>query len=400
MDTKKILFVSGSLGLGHVTRDLEISKELAAKVPNIDISWLAYEPASSVIKNAGGKLVPEAELLINDNIIAESVAKGTELNLFKYSFKALSEWNKNVEIFRKIIQRQQFDLIIGDETYDINIAMIKNKLKINTIFIAIFDFIGLDAMTLNPVERIGVYYINRLWAKSPFTMLKGNNKALFVGELEDIQNKRFGFLLPNRRSQGQQYYHFLGYILAFNPEQYLDREKIRARLGYGKEPLLICSIGGTAVGKTLLEICGQAFHLVKNQIPDLRMILVGGPNLDMKSLVAPEGVEVRQYIPALYEHFAACDMAVVQAGGTTTLELTALQRPFVYIPQKNHCEQNLTVCARLKRHHTGIRMDYDTLTPQSLTEVIVQNIGKPVSYEKIPVNGGRRAAELIGQLLV
>ena len=53
------------------------------------------------------------------------------------------------------------------------------------------------------------------------------------------------------------------------------------------------------------------------------MIAVAGPRIDPASLGAPAGVEVRAFVPDLYKHLAACDLAVVQGGLTTTMELTA-----------------------------------------------------------------------------
>ena len=58
-------------------------------------------------------------------------------------------------------------------------------------------------------------------------------------------------------------------------------------------------------------------------------------------------------MPRLYEHFAACDVAVVQGGGTSTLELTALRPPFVYFPLEGHAEQTLVVAKRLARQGAG-----------------------------------------------
>lgn len=60
------------------------------------------------------------------------------------------------------------------------------------------------------------------------------------------------------------------------------------------------------------------------------MILVCGPRLSYDSLEAPESVEVKGYVPALYEHFAASDLAIIRGGATSTLELTALNRPFLF----------------------------------------------------------------------
>lgn len=58
-------------------------------------------------------------------------------------------------------------------------------------------------------------------------------------------------------------------------------------------------------------------------------------------------MEVQSYVDRLYEHFAASDLAVVQAGGTTTPELTALRRPFLYFPLEEHFEQQVHVAGRL-----------------------------------------------------
>ena len=64
---------------------------------------------------------------------------------------------------------------------------------------------------------------------------------------------------------------------------------------------------------------------------------------------------MRGYVPDLYRHLAACDLAVVQGGLTTTMELTAARRPFLYFPLRNHFEQNLHVAHRLDRHGAGRR---------------------------------------------
>ena len=53
MDKKKILFISGSIGLGHVNRDITLANELSRRWPDIEISWLAAEPAKSVLRKQG-----------------------------------------------------------------------------------------------------------------------------------------------------------------------------------------------------------------------------------------------------------------------------------------------------------------------------------------------------------
>ena len=82
-----------------------------------------------------------------------------------------------------------------------------------------------------------------------------------------------------------------------------------------------------------------AFPAAKAHVPDLRMIVVAGPRIDPATLPDVDGLEVRPYVHDLYRHLAACDLAVVQGGLTTSMELTAAQRPFLYFPLRHHFEQ-------------------------------------------------------------
>ena len=96
MKANKILFFSGSVGLGHVYRDLVIANELRLKYPNIEISWLAISPASDVLLEAGEHLLPESRLLSDVNKTIEDVHKdGHQLNVINYLIKTRKGWNQN-----------------------------------------------------------------------------------------------------------------------------------------------------------------------------------------------------------------------------------------------------------------------------------------------------------------
>ena len=307
MAEANILFISGSCGLGHVTRDLAIANALRKLNPDITMSWLASHPAIQALQDAGEYLIPETAQYANVSCPAERAAKGTHLNLLKYLMKAQKEWNKNFEIYKKINSEERFDLIIGDETYEISAGMKKEPVVKKAPFVIIYDFVGLDAMTKNPGEWFGIYIWNRIWSKH---FKKGiahpADLIILVGVEEDVPDKSFGFLLPNRRDWAKALCQFVGYILNFNPEDYLDRAKIRSKLNYGEDPLIVCSIGGTNIGKELLELCARAYPILKDQVPDVHMVLVCGPRLSTEALKVPQGIEVKAYVPALYEHFAAC----------------------------------------------------------------------------------------------
>ena len=106
-----------------------------------------------------------------------------------------------------------------------------------------------------------------------------------------------------------------------------------------------------------------AFPEAKQRVPELRMIVVAGPRIDPASLPPHDGLEVRAFVHDLYRHLAACDLAVVQGGLTTSMELTANRRPFLYFPLRHHFEQNFHVRHRLERYGAGPGMDFETATP-------------------------------------
>ena len=105
------------------------------------------------------------------------------------------------------------------------------------------------------------------------------------------------------------------------------------------------TVGGSGVGGPLLRRVVEAHPYAAKRVPGLRTVVVTGPRIDPAAVPAPAGVEVRGYVPGLYRLLAACDVAVVQGGLTTTMELTALRRPFLYFPLRHHFEQQIHVAA-------------------------------------------------------
>ncbi|MCU0640228.1 MAG: hypothetical protein MUF59_10235 [Candidatus Krumholzibacteria bacterium] len=395
----KVLYISGSLGLGHVTRDLAIARELRRLMPDVEIDWLAVHPASLVIEEAGEKLIPEAAEYANENDFAEESSRGGGLNILRYLLRARKAWDRNVAVFERVVGSRHYDLVIGDETYEISLALRKRRGLKKFPFVMIFDFVGLDTMTRNPLERLGVYIYNYKWASGHMKGRKPSfDLGLFVGEPEDIKDEPFGFMLPSRRRFAEAVYRFVGYIMPFDPADLADRAAVRRALGYGAEPLVIASIGGTSIGSELLELCGKASPLLRERYPSLRMVLVTGPRLAADSVRAPEGVEVRQFVPKLYEHFAACDLSIVQGGATSSLELAALKIPFIYFPLEGHSEQ-ANVARMLRRHGVGVEMKLSKTTPASLASEMSRMLDSKTSYPGISVDGAKKAAELIARLM-
>jgi predicted glycosyltransferase len=224
--------------------------------------------------------------------------------------------------------------------------------------------------------------------------------AIFVGMPDDIVDETFGPQLPPIRDWTNDNFDFSGYITGFDPQALGSKEALRAEFGYrGDERVCIVAVGGSGVGGPLIRRVVAGTEAVRRVVPDLRFIVVTGPRLDPGSMPQRPGVEYRAFVPDLHRHLAACDIAIVQGGLTTTMELTACKVPFIYVPLREHFEQNFHVRARLARYRAGRCMDYDELTPDGLAQAIVEELRRDLNYTDVETGGAARAATLIAKLL-
>lgn len=395
--TKKILFISGSIGLGHVLRDLAIARELRNKNKNLEIYWMAGQPAAQVIKEAGETLLEESKYLGQESHFAEKMAKGHGMNINNYLFGVLREWAKSVWTLKKLTKEKEFDLIIGDEVYELIIAFLLFPKMKKAPYVMIYDFLGIEPMTKNIFERMGTYFWNLAWVlgnKASWV----EDLSLFVGDVNDTPDKSFGPLLPNYRAHALKHYKFLGNIISHNPKDYSDSEKIKEALGYTREPLIVCAVGGTSIGVELLNLCSKAYEVLTKEIPGIQMVIVCGPRIESSEIKSVKGIEVKGYVPNLYEHFAACDLAIVQGGGTTTMELVSLNKNFIYFPLSEHYEQEV-VSEKLTRMNAGIKLNFKDVNEIKLSRIVEKTLGEKADYKDVNTNGAVIAANHIEKLL-
>ncbi|MGZ6639954.1 MAG: alpha/beta hydrolase, partial [Solirubrobacteraceae bacterium] len=106
----RVLFVSGSIGLGHAARDLAIVRELRRLRPAVEVEWLAGDPARRLIEEAGETLLPESSELPDETGAAERASRGFSLNIVSYLLRARGAWKQTVATFEKVIERHAYDL--------------------------------------------------------------------------------------------------------------------------------------------------------------------------------------------------------------------------------------------------------------------------------------------------
>jgi predicted glycosyltransferase len=395
----RALFISSPIGLGHARRDVSIAKELRGLVPGLEVDWLAQHPVTRVLEAEAERIHPASEHLANESGHLESESAEHDLHCFQ-SFRRMDELLvANFMVFHDVVNQDRYDLWIADEGWEVDHFLHENPSEKRAPFVWLTDFVGFLPMPDGGEREAFLtadYNAEMVEHVDQHPSLR--DRSIFVGNPDDVLHERLGPDLPLIRDWTERHFDFPGYVTGF--ERVEDRAGLRAELGYGaEERVCIVTVGGSGVGEALLRRVMAAYPEAKRAVPELRMIVVAGPRIEPASLPDADGLDVRAYVHDLYKHLAACDLAVVQGGLTTAMELTANRRPFIYFPLKHHFEQNFHVRHRLERYRAGRRMDFEDSPPDAIAAAIAEEVGREVDYLPVETDGARRAAERIAELL-
>ncbi len=402
---RRALYISSPIGLGHVQRDLAIARELRALVPDLEILWWAQPPVTRVLQEAGEFIHPASRRMASESAHWEEESSGHELHAF-YAFRRMDEiFLYNFMLLHDLMREEQYDLWIGDESWELDYYLHENPDLKTAPYAFLTDVIGFLPVDPEGDPREAYvcadYNAEMIEQRARYPRLR--DLSLYVGEYDDLPPDYFGPGLPRIRDWAREWFEAVGYVLPFAPGDYRDTAALRAKLGYDKDggagPLLFATVGGTSVGRNLLQKIAESFPILREAIADARMVMVTGPRIDPRDLPDAAGMEKRSYVHNLFEHLACADAAVVQGGLSTSMELVAARRPFVYFPLRKHWEQLHHVAYRLDHYNAGTRLDYGATTPSELAQALKQTLQTPVDYREIAPGAARRAAERIATLL-
>lgn len=398
---KKALYLSSPIGLGHGRRDIAITRELRRLHPALQVDWLAQDPVTRLLDAHGERIHPLSARLASESRHIELESGEHDLNAFQAIRRMDEVLIANFMIFQDAVDEGDYDLVIADEAWDIDHYWHEHP-ELKKAKLAWFtDFVGYVPMPANGAHEAMLatdYNAEMIGHIERHPNVR--DRAIFVGSPEDIVPLTFGQDLPEMRNWIPKHFDFAGYVIGEHPDLFGSRQELRQSLGYlPGERVCIVTVGGSGVGTHLIRRILDSYPMARARIPELRMILVTGPRIDPRALSAPTGVEVRAFVPNLDRHLAACDLAVVQGGLTTCMELTAAGTPFLYFPLKNHFEQNFHVAHRLDRYGAGRRMEFATTTPDMIAEAMVAALKSPVRPRPVEADGAARAARMLAELL-
>lgn len=399
--TKRALYLSSPIGLGHARRDIAVARELRKIVPDLQVDWLAQDPVTRLLQFSGETIHPLSSRLASETRHIELESGKHELHAFQAIRRMDEVLIANFMTFQDAVEEQSYDLVIADEAWDIDHYWHEHPELKKAGLVWFTDFVGFIPM---PSGADREAFLTTDYNAEMIEHIERHpgvrDRAIFVGEPADIIPQSFGKDLPFMREWVPKHFGFAGYVMGEHPRSFGSRAQLREALRYSRdEKICIVTVGGSGVGAHLIKRILQAWPIAKAKIPELRMIVVAGPRIDPRSLNVPSGVEAVAFVPNLDRHLAACDLALVQGGLTTCMELAAAGTPFIYFPLQNHFEQNFHVAHRLDRYRAGHRLEFATSSPETIAEEMLAALRIPAHFESVEADGAKRAARMIAELL-
>ena len=288
----KILFFSSPIGLGHATRDLAIINQLQIK------SCKIFTGSSAV------------EFFHKNKIKAQDVYSPPRFDVIEGKLKKSLEWLWSYykyyktckKVSAKIINDEKPELIISDE--DFASVAIAQERKIPNIIIT-------DILETKFTSGFGGM-IEKKMNKTMYEMLNKANKVI-IPEFGKNENNiiRTGPIV--RKIQK-------------------NRDELRNILSFKKKTIVL-SVGGTDAGIFLIK---QTIEAIKKIQTDVDLVLVSGPKITKKF---SETVKNLGFVENLHEIIFAADLVVSLAGKSTIDESIVYGTPGIFIPIKDHFEQ-------------------------------------------------------------
>ena len=284
-------FFSSPIGLGHVTRDIAIVNNLEG----ISINFVTGNGAAQILK----KLDYKIENVYNPpSFIVEN---GKLNNQTKWLWNYFQYYKTCKKISEKIIKTNNSNLIISDE--DFASLTVAQNLKIPNILIT-------DVLETKFTKGIASF-IEKKMNRSMMKIIKNSNLVIIPEEGDDQDNiRRTGPIVR---------------------ETNLSREELRRKFSFDKTTIVI-SIGGTSAGLFLID---KAIEAILKINQDIEIVLVSGPSVTKKF----DNVKNLGFIDNLHELISASDLIISLAGKSTIDEAKAYGTPGIFIPIKDHFEQ-------------------------------------------------------------
>ena len=288
----EILFFCSPIGLGHATRDLAIINQLELE------SCEVYSGSSAI------------DFFQMNNVQANDVYSPPKFEVengkleksLKWLWSYYKYYKKCKEIASKIIDEKQPKLIISDEDFA-SIAVAQERKIQNIVITDILEtkftsgFGGMIEKKMNKTMQEMLYKSDRVIIPE-----LGTNEGNIV---------RTGPIVRKTKK---------------------TRDEIRKDLDFKKKTIVV-SVGGTDAGLFLIK---QTIDVVKKIEGEVDLVLVAGPKIKDEF---DDEIRNLGFVQNLHEVIFAADLVISLAGKSTIDESIIYGTPGIFIPIKDHFEQ-------------------------------------------------------------
>lgn len=328
-------FFCSPIGLGHATRDIAIAEHFG------DIS------AKFVTGSGAAKLFSECGFSVNDSYIPPKfkVENGSLQRSLRWLFAYYQYYKKCRGIAEEFLQKEKPRIIVSDEDFA-SLATAQQS-KIPSILIT-------DILETRFTVGIGSL-IEKKMNQSMRDIIRRCSVVIMPELGQDCDNiKRVGPIVRTTKH---------------------SRDELRKKFSFSRKTVTL-SVGGTDAGRFLVEKAIDVFSKIKI---DADLVVVSGPSLKLDT----QNIRNLGFVSNLHEIIYASDLVVSLAGKSTIDESKAYGTPGIFIPIRNHFEQEDNA------RHEGYQYDdvfrLDELIPQKL-----ESRRTPAE-----TNGASRACEII-----
>ncbi|MEW6044817.1 MAG: glycosyltransferase [Thermoproteota archaeon] len=290
MNTLDIGFFCSPIGLGHATRDIAIAQFFE----RISVKF--------VTGSAAAKLISDYGFSVNDayNPPNFAVTNGALQKSLGWLLKYYRYYKDCKEIAAKFIGDGKPRIVVSDE--DFASLVIAQQNKIPNILIT-------DILETKFTKGISSFLEKKM------------NKTM-----KEIIQKCDVVILPEFGDDKDNIKRVGPIVRTTN----YTREQLRQKFSFTKKTITV-SIGGTDAGRFLIQKTIDAVSKLKG---DFDLVLVSGPSLKLDSKIRDLG-----FVNNLHEVIYASDLVISLAGKSTIDETKAYGTPGIFIPIKDHFEQ-------------------------------------------------------------
>ncbi len=290
MTSVDVGFFCSPIGLGHATRDIAIAQHF----DGISAKFVTGSGAANIISDYGFSVIDFY------NPPRFDVQNGKLQNPLRWLWSYYQYYKECKIVAQNFLVKEDPKLVVSDEDFaSLSIAQ-KNK----TPSILITDVLK---------TRFTKGLLSIVEKKMNKTMKE------IIAKCDTVIMPEFGDDHENIKKVGP-------IVRSTN----LSRDELRKKFSFDKKTITVC-VGGTDAGRFLVEKSIEASANLKNT----DMVIVSGPTLKLET----KNIRNLGFVPDLHEIIYASDLVISLAGKSTIDEARAYGTPGIFIPIKNHFEQ-------------------------------------------------------------